>query len=136
MAQGVVAGIFFGDRRNKGFDEVVLDVAIGEIVGVVVGVGAEAGAERRLRVTCVGNRGNNAFVDEGGVIKAFLSGESQFFLESLGWKIGRGADGSEVGNNPENASGLHAGLHFRGFGLGRIDDGGIPGRMGAGVGSF
>jgi hypothetical protein len=68
---------------------------------------------------------------QGGVIEAILSGQPELFLEALRRKIDVDANGTVIGNDPEDAAGLLArvtvGVDFR---LRGIDLGGVAVRGG------
>ena len=91
---------------NEEFDHIVFGGLVNGQVPEVAAVTCAAGSEPGCgvaKVVVARNRNRNG---EGGVIKEVLSRRGEFFFDRLGWKMLFGADGTEVGNDAEDAFGL------------------------------
>ncbi len=125
--EGVEAGIFVGKGGNDGFDEEVFLGLVGGGVPEIAGIAEATAAELGVGVGAEGVAGEGGGDEDGGVVERVLEGGGEFGLDGHRWKFFVGADGAEVGDDPEDAfaAGGTGGPGLCGLGVGGVGQRGL-----------
>ena len=102
-AEGVVAVVLVRDGGDDGFDHEVFDGLIGsgvpEVASVAEATSTELGVCVASEIVASEGDGN----EERGVVEGVFSGGGELLLDGLGRQLDIGTDGTEVGEDAEDA---------------------------------
>lgn len=109
-AQRVVASIFARDGWHDEFDPVVLVGLVDEAVPEIAAIAGGALVKLGSLIGGLMIAGEKSGDEERGIVEAVLGCGNELFLDRLRWKMGKGADRAEVGEDSQDALGLRVGV--------------------------